>query len=68
VSFDPPQGTTTQLYFYVGLAFIAGFSERFAQDMVARVPGGDRSPSAARAPADARQQLADAQRPGVARL
>jgi hypothetical protein len=68
VSFDPPQGTTTQLYFYVGLAFIAGFSERFAQDMVARVPGGDRPPSAARASADARQQLADAQRPGVARL
>jgi hypothetical protein len=29
---DPP----TQCYFFAGLAFLAGFSERFAQDMVAQ--------------------------------
>ena len=68
VTFDPP-ADKSELLFYVGIAFIAGFSERFAQDMVARAPGaGGRAPSAARAPADAGQQLADAQRAGVAGL
>jgi hypothetical protein len=64
---DTPEA---QLFFYVGIAFIAGFSERFAQDMVARVPGGAAAPapSAARPAADPGQQLADAQRAGVARL
>jgi len=67
VTFDPP-AEKSRLLFYMGIAFIAGFSERFAQDMVARAPGGAGAPSAARAPADAGQQLADAQRAGVARL
>lgn len=46
-----------ELFFYIGLAFIAGFSERFAQDMLARTPGagGGRAPApgavAARPPA-----------------
>jgi hypothetical protein len=55
VTFDPP-AEKSRLLFYVGLAFIAGFSERFAQDMVARAPGGAGAPAptAARAPADAR--------------
>jgi hypothetical protein len=55
VTFDPP-AEKSRLLFYVGLAFIAGFSERFAQDMVARAPGGagTPAPSAVRAPADAR--------------
>jgi hypothetical protein len=65
VTFAPP-AEKSHVLFYVGVAFVAGFSERFAQDMVARAPGG--ASSAARAPADAGQQLADAQRAGVARL
>ena len=31
---------------YIGLAFVAGFSERFAQDMVARAPGATVAPAA----------------------
>jgi len=27
-------------YFYVAVAFVAGFSERFAKDLVQRIPGG----------------------------
>ena len=45
-----------RLFFYVGIAFVAGFSERFAQDMVARVPGGGGAagaPAPAPAPASA---------------
>lgn len=38
-----PSSNTNQLYFYAGLAFISGFSERWAQDMLAgvvpKVPG-----------------------------
>lgn len=29
-------------YFYVAVAFVAGFSERFARDLVERIPGGGR--------------------------
>jgi hypothetical protein len=61
-----------ELFFYIGIAFISGFSERFAQDMVARAPGGGAGAavpaSALRPAADAGQQLADAQRAGLARL
>jgi hypothetical protein len=34
----PDTGMRAQIFFYVGIAFVAGFSERFAQDMVARAP------------------------------
>jgi hypothetical protein len=45
---EPPQtGARSQLFFYIGIAFLAGFSERFAQDTVARAPAS----SAAAAPA-----------------
>lgn len=33
------------LYFYIGIAFLAGFSERFAQDMVARAPEAGNAPA-----------------------
>jgi hypothetical protein len=42
----PTQGHDREL-FYVGIAFISGFSERFAQDMVARAPGATAAPAAA---------------------
>lgn len=39
LTLEPPHtGMRSQIFFYVGIAFIAGFSERFAQDMVARAP------------------------------
>jgi hypothetical protein len=44
VTFNPP-AEKSELLFYVGIAFIAGFSERFAQDMVARAPGAGGRPS-----------------------
>jgi hypothetical protein len=28
------------IYFYVSVAFVAGFSERFARDLMSRIPGG----------------------------
>jgi len=34
--FQLPDDPQTQRYFFAGLAFLAGFSERFAQDMVAQ--------------------------------
>jgi hypothetical protein len=52
VTIDPPKDKS-ELFFYIGIAFISGFSERFAQDMVARAPGGARSPAPAPAPAAA---------------
>jgi hypothetical protein len=33
---DRPDGTTTQHYFFASLAFLAGFSERWAQDTIVR--------------------------------
>jgi hypothetical protein len=66
VSIERPKDTT-ELFFYIGIAFVAGFSERFAQDMVARTPGGAGA-STARAGADAGQQLAEPQRAGAAGL
>jgi hypothetical protein len=51
MTLDTPKGKS-ELFFYIGLAFVAGFSERFAQDMVARVPGGvAAAPAPAAAPA-----------------
>ena len=49
-----------ELYFFVGIAFLAGFSERFAQDMIARAPGGDAvaQPGTVAAAAAARRQPA----------
>jgi len=44
--FQLPDGEQTQRYFFAGLGFLAGFSERFAQDMVAQ----GTSASAAQAP------------------
>jgi hypothetical protein len=35
------------LMYYLGIAFVAGFSERFAQDMLARAPGATAAPAAA---------------------
>ena len=32
------------IYFYVAVAFVARFSERFARDLVERIPGGGRGP------------------------
>jgi hypothetical protein len=36
---DIPEDPTTAFYFFLGLAFIAGFSERFAQDMLSTTEG-----------------------------
>jgi hypothetical protein len=44
VTFTP--GDDPELFF-IGIAFISGFSERFAQDMVARAPGATAAPAAA---------------------
>jgi hypothetical protein len=41
----PHDGPRAQLFFYLGIAFVAGFSERFAQDMVARAPGAGATPA-----------------------
>ena len=39
--FQLPEGQEAQRYFFAGIGFLAGFSERFAQDMVAQgKPGG----------------------------
>jgi hypothetical protein len=46
LTIEPPSGKS-QLFFYIGIAFISGFSERFAQDMVARAPGVTAAPAAA---------------------
>lgn len=46
LTIDPPQ-PQTELFFYIGIAFISGFSERFAQDMVARTPGAGGAQAAA---------------------
>jgi hypothetical protein len=46
LSIQPPSGGDELLY-YLGIAFVAGFSERFAQDMVARAPGATAAPAAA---------------------
>jgi hypothetical protein len=49
--------------FFVGLAFISGFSERFAQDMVARAPGATAAPAAAPAAGAAVAPVAHAHPP-----
>ncbi|MEA2244565.1 MAG: hypothetical protein QOD24_4121 [Solirubrobacteraceae bacterium] len=36
-----------EVLYYLGIAFVAGFSERFAQDMLARAPGATAAPAAA---------------------
>jgi hypothetical protein len=46
LSIQPPSGGDELLY-YLGIAFVAGFSERFAQDMLARAPGATAAPAAA---------------------
>jgi hypothetical protein len=46
LTIEPP-ADKPQLFFYIGIAFISGFSERFAQDMVARAPGATAAPAAA---------------------
>jgi len=32
-------------YFYVAVAFVAGFSERFAKDLMKQIPGGGQGPN-----------------------
>lgn len=64
LTIEPPTDKS-DLFFYIGIAFVAGFSERFAQDMVARAPGAAGG-STARAGADAGRQLANAQQAGAA--
>lgn len=39
-----PELATRDIYFYVSVAFAAGFSERFAKDLVERIPGSSRTP------------------------
>jgi hypothetical protein len=56
VSFVGPKGgrEDTSLYFYVVLSFVAGFSERLAQDMLLRAmfsPGGSKSDDRSKEPA-----------------
>jgi hypothetical protein len=46
LTINPPE-QSTRLFFYIGIAFVAGFSERFAQDMVARAPGAKAAAAAA---------------------
>ncbi|HTN22564.1 MAG TPA: hypothetical protein VL120_01135 [Solirubrobacteraceae bacterium] len=55
LSLAPPETSMrAQIFFFVGIAFVAGFSERFAQDMVARAPGAGATPTpSAHAPAPA---------------
>jgi hypothetical protein len=49
--FTPPRDET-QLAFYAGLGFVSGFSERFAQDVIAQVgPKAPQPPDTARSPA-----------------
>jgi hypothetical protein len=45
--FQLPDGEQAQRYFFAGLGFLAGFSERFAQDMVAQ---GTKAAGPAQAP------------------
>jgi hypothetical protein len=47
-----PQQNASE-YYYVGIAFLAGFSERFAQDMIAKAPGAEATPQPPAAPAAA---------------
>ncbi|HYP47541.1 MAG TPA: hypothetical protein VEQ61_02785 [Thermoleophilaceae bacterium] len=47
--FDTPAGGSQLQFYVVGLAFIAGFSERFAQDMLTGAAGGLTSTPAAAA-------------------
>jgi len=35
LSLAPPEGSSDPVFFYAGVAFLAGFSERFAQDAIA---------------------------------
>jgi hypothetical protein len=46
LTISPPK-PGRDVFFYLGIAFVAGFSERFAQDMVARAPGATAAPAAA---------------------
>jgi hypothetical protein len=48
---SPPQHPSE--YYYVGIAFLAGFSERFAQDMIAKAPGAEATAQQPAAPATA---------------
>lgn len=63
LTIEPPAGKP-QLFFYIGIAFISGFSERFAQDMVARAPGATAAPAAAPAAGAAVAPVATVHPPG----
>ena len=63
LTIEPPKHHQ-QLFFYLGIAFVAGFSERFAQDMVARAPGATAAPAAAPAAGATVAPVAHVQAPG----
>jgi hypothetical protein len=67
LTIDPPK-PDRQLFFYLGIAFVAGFSERFAQDMVARAPGATAAPAAAPAAGATVAPVAHAQQSAEASL
>jgi hypothetical protein len=50
---NPPSGANSALAFYAGLGFVSGFSERFAQDVIAQVDpkNSPPPPDTARSPA-----------------
>ena len=55
-----PPTNGNEAYYYLGIAFVAGFSERFAQDMIAKAPGADAAPQQSAEPA-----VAEARRPSA---
>jgi hypothetical protein len=63
LTISPPK-PGRDVFFYLGIAFVAGFSERFAQDMVARAPGATAAPAAAPAAGATVAPVAHAQPPG----
>jgi hypothetical protein len=53
VPLKAPDGDAVRFAFFIGIGFIAGFSERYAQDMLSVTPKDVREPSAASSPATA---------------
>lgn len=46
LDFALPEGASAEIYYYAGVAFLSGFSERFAQDMLVRTGSRLTGPSA----------------------
>jgi hypothetical protein len=55
-----PPSNGKEAYYFLGIAFLAGFSERFAQDMIAKTPGAEAAPQQTVAPAAVAVQRAAA--------